>query len=60
MQLMVEGKSTKTMAEELEISPNTVELHRAKVMKKVGVSSQAELVALVLNQRTVINELASS
>jgi len=48
MELMVSGLSTKAIAAELGISPSTVELHRAKVMKKMQVKSIASLVRLVL------------
>jgi two-component system response regulator FixJ len=49
MQLMVTGKLTKVIADELDISPNTVELHRAKVMRKMEAKTLAELVSVVLN-----------
>src|SRR5574337_115023 len=49
MNLMVLGKHTKAIANDLMISPNTVELHRAKVIKKMGVRTVAELVALTAN-----------
>lgn len=49
MGLVVQGKLNKVIAQELTISPKTVELHRAKVMEKMGVDSLAELVARVVN-----------
>ena len=45
---MVQGKLTKVIATELNISQSTVELHRSKVMKKMAVASLAELVALTI------------
>jgi len=46
MYLMVMGKLTKTIADELGIRQGTAELHRANVMKKMEVTSFAELVSL--------------
>ncbi|HEX6298293.1 MAG TPA: response regulator [Burkholderiales bacterium] len=51
MRRVVEGKANKLIAAELEISMKTVEVHRAKVMEKMGAASVAELVQLML-QRT--------
>ncbi len=53
MDLMVLGKHTKAIANELQISPNTVELHRAKVIKKMGVKTVAELVALTISKEGI-------
>lgn len=44
--LIVAGSSNKQVARVLEISPKTVEAHRAKVMDKMAVGSLAELVQL--------------
>jgi FixJ family two-component response regulator len=46
MLLVVMGKPTKAVAEDLGISERTVKAHRGAVMQKLGVSSLAELVAL--------------
>ena len=43
-QLLAEGKSNKEVAIALSISPNTVETHRANIMRKLGVTSIVELV----------------
>lgn len=43
---LVEGKSSKVIARELDISFKTVEAHRAHIREKLGVSSIAELVKL--------------
>jgi two-component system response regulator TtrR len=48
MHFVIVGKMNKTIADELRISIKTVEAHRAKVMKKMGVGSVAELVQLVI------------
>lgn len=46
MGLVVSGKANRLIAEELGISPKTVEVHRARVMSKMRVGSLAELVKL--------------
>ena len=48
MNLMVTGKLTKTIADRLSISPNTAEVHRAKIMKKMEVKTLAELIFMAL------------
>jgi RNA polymerase sigma factor (sigma-70 family) len=48
MELVVKGKLNKVIASELNISIKTVEIHRAHVMKKLHVDSQAELIQLAL------------
>jgi two-component system, LuxR family, response regulator FixJ len=47
--LMTQGKQNKVMAAELGLSQRTVEIHRAHVMEKMGVSSVAQLVRMVLD-----------
>ena len=49
MRLMVQGKLTKTIAEHLHISPNTVNVHRSNVMRKMGTRSLAELIGWALS-----------
>lgn len=48
MEGVVAGQPNKTIAFELNISPRTVEVHRANVMAKMQVKSLPELVRLVL------------
>lgn len=43
-----EGSSNKVIARELEISPRTVEIHRANMMNKLGARHAAEAVRLKL------------
>jgi len=43
LQLIAEGKSTKRIAFELEVSVKTIETHRQNIMKKLDVHSVAEL-----------------
>ncbi len=48
MDLVVAGKSNKETATELGVSPRTVEVHRARLMTKLGMDSVATLVRLRL------------
>ena len=45
MALVVLGNSNKTIAQQLGLSPRTVEVHRSHVMHKMGVANLAELVS---------------
>ncbi|MGH8502729.1 MAG: response regulator transcription factor [Gammaproteobacteria bacterium] len=47
LDLMVAGKANKVIAAELGIVDRTVEVHRARVMEKMGASSLAHLVRMV-------------
>lgn len=42
--LLLEGKTSKVIARDIELSPRTVEMHRANLMRKFGTSSSYELV----------------
>jgi len=46
--LIIAGKANKVIANELKLSPKTVEAHRAAIMRKLGVHSIAELVRIVM------------
>jgi two-component system, LuxR family, response regulator FixJ len=48
LDLILEGKLNKEIATDLKLSTRTVEDRRAKLMKKMGVKSLAELVQLVM------------
>ncbi len=48
LELLVSGKANKVVAHELDISPRTVELHRARVMDKMGAGNLADLVRMRL------------
>ena len=43
---LAQGSSNKTIARELDISPRTVEIHRANMMSKLGATHAAEAVRL--------------
>ena len=48
LRLVLAGKPSRQVAEELYISARTVEFHRARIMQKLGVRSAAELFRLCL------------
>ncbi|MCY2956686.1 MAG: response regulator [Planctomycetota bacterium] len=48
MQLVVMGLANKTIASRLDVSPKTVEVHRAHVMQKTMSASLAELVKIAM------------
>jgi FixJ family two-component response regulator len=47
-QLLVAGKTSKIIADDLCISQRTAEVHRANIMEKMGVSNIGELIVLAL------------
>ena len=47
MKCVVEGKSNKIIAQQLGLSPKTIEVHRARMMDKMKAASLAELLALL-------------
>ena len=51
MQGVVEGKISKVIARELDISTKTVELHRSRVMAKMQADSVVHLTRMALSQR---------
>ena len=51
LQLLAEGRSNSAIAQLLSISVKTVETHRGTLMKKLGVSSLAELVRYAIRNR---------
>jgi two-component system response regulator FixJ len=48
LQGLVAGLPNKSIANDLKLSPRTVEVHRANVMTKMGASSLSELVRMAL------------
>ena len=53
MQLLAEGHNNREVAERLGRSPKTIETHRARVMRKVGAGSLAELVRYAVREGIV-------
>jgi FixJ family two-component response regulator len=47
--LVTQGKANKVMAGDLGVSQRTVEIHRARVMEKMGAQSLAHLVRMVID-----------
>ena len=50
LQLIAEGHSSKQIAKDLNLSLNTVHVHRNNIMKKLGIHKQAELVRYALKE----------
>jgi len=51
LELIVKGVASKVMAEEMGLSKRTVELHRSRVMDKMGASSIAQLVRMFMDSQ---------
>jgi two-component system response regulator FixJ len=49
LDLMTQGKQNKVIGQDLGVSPRTIEIHRARVMEKMGAQSVAELVRMMLD-----------
>lgn len=50
LQRLAEGAGTRQIAESLNLSPKTVESHRAQLMEKLGLHSVAELTKLAIRE----------
>jgi FixJ family two-component response regulator len=57
---LAEGNSNKVIAQVLEISPRTVEIHRASMMRKLGARHAAEAVRLRLEAGSDAGEVAAA
>jgi DNA-binding NarL/FixJ family response regulator len=53
LQLIVDGKSSKEIAAHLRLSENTVGVHRANIMRELGMRRTAEIVAYAIRNRWV-------
>jgi DNA-binding NarL/FixJ family response regulator len=53
LQLIVDGKSNKEIADQLELSVNTVAVHRANIMDALGIHKTAELVVYAIRNGLV-------
>lgn len=50
LQLISEGYSSKTIAEEFNLSLNTIHVHRNNIMKKLNIHKQAELIRYAIKE----------
>jgi DNA-binding NarL/FixJ family response regulator len=53
LQLIVEGKSNRQIADQLRLSANTVGVHRANIMNALGIHKTAELVVYAIQNGLV-------
>jgi len=53
LQLIVEGKSNKEIADQLGLSANTIAVHRANIMDALGIHKTAELVVYAIRNGLV-------
>ena len=53
LQLLAEGKSNKDVATMLNLSTNTVETHRTRIMQKLDLHSAAEIVLYAVRKRII-------
>ncbi len=53
LQLLAEGRSNKDIANMLNISTNTVETHRTRLMQKLNLHSSAEIVLYAVRKRII-------
>jgi DNA-binding NarL/FixJ family response regulator len=53
LQLIVDGKSNKEIASQLNLSANTVSVHRANIMEALGIHKTAELVVYAIRNGLV-------
>jgi len=54
MTRVIAGKTNREMAQELGLSPRTIEVHRGRLMGKLGAESLADLVRLGLNSPAIL------
>jgi len=54
LQLLVDGKTNKQMAEMLHLSLKTIEFHKTRIMKSLGVKNTAELTQFALQHHLAI------
>ena len=59
LQLLAEGRSIKQIAGVLEIRPGTVAFHKYRMMKRLNVKSNAELLGYAMKCRMMSSEAAS-
>jgi FixJ family two-component response regulator len=55
--LILEGLRTAAMAERLGLSPRTVEMHRARLLRRLGARTSAEAVTIIEAARKLVEDL---
>jgi two-component system response regulator NreC len=53
VRMVADGKITKEIADELNISVRTVETHRSKIMKKLNVSNASEMIRFAFDKKLI-------
>ena len=53
LQLIAEGKTNKDVAGQLNLSPQTIESHRANLMQKLGLHSTADIILYAVRKRII-------
>ena len=53
LQLLAEGKSNKEVATTLNVSPNTVETHRTRIMQKLDLHNAADIVLYAVRKKII-------
>jgi two-component system response regulator NreC len=53
LQLLAEGRSNKEVAATLNLSPNTVETHRTRIMQKLDLHSSADIVLYAVRKKII-------
>jgi len=53
MRMIAAGKKIHTIAEELSLSPNSVNTYRARILEKMGVQSNAELTRYAIENKLI-------
>lgn len=53
VRMVADGKITKEIADKLSISVRTVETHRGKIMKKLGVSNASEMIRTAYDKKLI-------
>jgi DNA-binding NarL/FixJ family response regulator len=54
MLMLAQGKKNRDVADALIIAPNTVITYRAKIMKKLGVTSIAALILFAARNKLIV------
>lgn len=53
LQLMANGKSSKSIALELFVSTNTIEAHRKQILKKMEAKNMAEAISIAFRNKII-------